>query len=223
MRESDRRLKTMLNDAFAINKTINKIKLKLRVAFTVFDSTNIGGFYMFENTKESRFFTKSEYDFIGYDFNFEALEELTSLDFVNKIKDNLGLSYIFRFFYEDVSDYLFLYFYAENDDLRNNQCLIINATHNKKDYFSVNVLRQRQLEKLGLSVTKNDIEEVALDNVNEIINTLQRNDKVFLDDGSSPYEGYVVRVDEESITINIYVPDINKTFQRDDIVEISVI
>ncbi|MFS0783328.1 hypothetical protein [Bacillus sp. 1P06AnD] len=106
---------------------------------------------LFSYLEESDFFTKSKYEFIGHDFNFKALSNLTSIDFAEKIKDEIGTFYIKKFVYTDGEDHFFLDFYAENG-IEEKQFLVIHAYHNKKDYFSINRIDYRTFRDLDLDI-----------------------------------------------------------------------
>lgn len=107
---------------------------------------------MFTYLEESEFFTKSEYEFIKHDFNFEALCSLTSRDFAEKIKEEIGLFYIKKFVYKEGEKHFFLEFYAE-DGIEEEKFLVIHAYHNKKDYFSINKIDYRTFQNLDLDIS----------------------------------------------------------------------
>lgn len=106
---------------------------------------------IFTSNEESQFFTKSEYEFIGHDFNFDALGKLTSSKFAEKIKDSLNFCYIKKFTFKEGETHFFLKFYAE--DFQNKKFVVISAYHNKDEYFSVDVIDNRTFSDLGLDVT----------------------------------------------------------------------
>lgn len=57
----------------------------------------------------------------------------------------------------------------------------------------------------------------------KIMNDIGIGDKVLLDDGTNPYIGFIVAMDSISITLNIFAPNVDITFKRSDIKEISKI
>lgn len=61
-----------------------------------------------------------------------------------------------------------------------------------------------------------------MNNTNNVIDTLKKNDKVTIEyhDGNC-YVGYVEHVEEHHLTIHDYVPDVYRTFNREDIIEIA--
>lgn len=107
---------------------------------------------IFTSNKESQFFTKSEYEFIGHDFNFEALGKLTSPKFAEKIKDSLYHVYIKKFTFKEGEEHFFLKFYAE-DGIEKEKFVVISAYHNKAEYFSIDVIDKRTFSDLGLDIT----------------------------------------------------------------------
>jgi hypothetical protein len=105
---------------------------------------------MFTNKEESKFFTKSEYNHIGYKFNFDALADITSKEFADEIKKHIGFCHIKKFTFEDKEDHIFLYFYAE--EVLERDFVIIHAYHNKGDYHSIDAVKKSTFDKLGLFV-----------------------------------------------------------------------
>lgn len=107
---------------------------------------------IFTSNEESQFFTKSEYKFIGHDFNFEALGKLTSLKFAEKIRDSLSFGYIKKFTFKEGETHFFLKFYAE-DGIEKDKFVVISAYHNKAEYFSIDVIDNRTFRELGLDIS----------------------------------------------------------------------
>lgn len=62
----------------------------------------------------------------------------------------------------------------------------------------------------------------AKQKVNETINSLKIGNKVFIDDGANLHKGFITAIDEESITINEFVADVDRTFKHSEIAEIFV-
>lgn len=64
-----------------------------------------------------------------------------------------------------------------------------------------------------------------MSDINEIIETASKNDKIEIvyGDNSESMEGYIHSVSDEYITIHEYVPDIYRTINRVSILEMSIV
>lgn len=111
---------------------------------------------IFTSKEEGQFFTKSEYKFIGHDFNFEALGKLTSPKFAEKIKESLRFCYIKKFHLQEGENHYFLQFYAE-DVTKKENFVVISAYHNKEEYFSIDAIDNRTFRDLGLGITLSNL------------------------------------------------------------------
>lgn len=106
----------------------------------------------------SSFFTKHEYDFIGVDFQFEKLAEMTSENFVEKLKDKLNVShYIKRMHVNKIDDCTyFINFFAEGFEEEDFQILKTYFSTTHGEYFSFNSISNYDLGNLGLNLVKKE-------------------------------------------------------------------
>ena len=107
---------------------------------------------MYTNLTESEFFTKSEYDFIKHEFNFDALAKLINKEFADVIENELLTSYIKKFKYVDRDSCFFLYFFAD-DGYNKDDFIIIKAYHNKDNYYSINKIDNYTFQELEMNVS----------------------------------------------------------------------
>lgn len=102
-------------------------------------------------TQHTEFFSKSEYDFIGVEFNFSALAQATSQEFADKIEDEVLCLYIKIMHVRNN----FYTFFAENID--KTEYKLITAYCNKEgNYFTVESINSSHLHEMGLKVVGED-------------------------------------------------------------------
>jgi hypothetical protein len=108
----------------------------------------------FTSKSESRFFVKSEFDYIGHEFNFKALTDMTSEEFSEQIKDIMGLNSVKTFSYEIYDQHSFKFtsmkFYAEDYEKRD--FTIIKASW-AEDYENIRQINKRDFDSLGMTIS----------------------------------------------------------------------
>jgi len=106
---------------------------------------------LYSSREESEFFTKSELEYIGHEFNFDALAELTSQKFADEVKDKIFCRDVKSFSYEEGEEHFLLDFYAE--DINEKDFVILHTYHDKKDFFTIERISNQTFKKLGLDVS----------------------------------------------------------------------
>lgn len=95
------------------------------------------------------FFKPSEYNFIGVEFNFDKLAQVTSPEFAKEIEEATGYNYIKKM---DISNNIYT-FYVE--DMQGNFNRLITAFFsNTYNHFTVDFIPAYILERMGLNIVK---------------------------------------------------------------------
>jgi hypothetical protein len=99
------------------------------------------------------FFTKSKYDFIGVEFNYDALTEITSENFAKEVKQHLVMCNYIKRFHQDGP---FFTFYAE--DMQQTESLLLTAYFSDKygEYFRIDTISSSTLAEMGLQIVKEE-------------------------------------------------------------------
>jgi hypothetical protein len=111
---------------------------------------------LFTSKNENEFFTKSEYSHIGHDFNYEALADLTSEQFAEKIDDLLRSCYVKSFQYETSpnNEFTWINLYAEG--FRKEDFVFVHGAYSimesGKDFIKINHLEKKHFDKVGMTI-----------------------------------------------------------------------
>jgi hypothetical protein len=99
------------------------------------------------------FFTKSKYDFIGVEFNYDVLAEITSENFAKEVKKNLVMCDYIKRFHQDGP---FFTFYAE--DIKQEKSLLLKAYFSDKygEYSRFQTIWSEDLAAMGLKIVKEE-------------------------------------------------------------------
>ncbi|CAN7221717.1 hypothetical protein [Rossellomorea sp. LjRoot5] len=113
---------------------------------------------IFTSKSENRFFLKSEFELLGYDFDFKALEELTSEDFSKQIEDIVDMIPVKTFSYKirDHHSFKFIHMYFYTEYFRKEDFSIIKASFSKEhvgnDYINIIKVKKLDFDALGMTI-----------------------------------------------------------------------